>query len=76
MKKATVIPLRENFLQKLAQEIVGHHFSADNPLTLSQVTILIPHRRGALYLRNYLFQLIGAKKKGPFLPPKIIAHIP
>ena len=73
MKKATVIPLRENFLQKLAQEILGHHFSADNPLTLSQVTILIPHRRGALYLRNYLFQLIGAKKKGPFLPPKIIA---
>jgi len=73
VKKVTVIPLKENFLQKLAEEILGHHFSADNPLTLSQVTILIPHRRGAVYLRNYLFQLIGAKKKMPFLPPKIIA---
>jgi len=73
VKKATVIPLRENFLQRLAEEIVGHHFSPDDPLTLSQLTILIPHRRGAVYLRHYLFQLIGTKLKGPFLPPRIIA---
>ena len=73
MKKATVIPLRENFLQRLAEEIFRDHFSAENPLALCQLTILIPHRRGAVYLRNYLFQLIGAKEKRPFLPPRIIA---
>jgi hypothetical protein len=73
VKKATVIPLRENFLQKLAEEILRHHFSPDNPLILSQVTVLIPHRRGAVYLRNYLFQFIGREWGRPFLPPRIIA---
>ena len=73
MKKATVIPLGENFLQKLAEEIFRGSFSADDPLILSQVTILIPHRRGAVYLRDYLFQLIGRELKRPFLPPRIIA---
>jgi len=73
VKKATVIPLRENFLQRLAEEIFGGHFSAENPLALWGLTILIPHRRGAVYLRNYLFQLIRAKGKSPFLPPRIIA---
>jgi len=55
VKKATVIGLRENFLQRLAEEIFSQHFSPEDPLALSGVTILIPHRRGALYLRNYLF---------------------
>jgi len=73
VKKATVIRLKENFLQRLAEEIFRHHFSPEDPLALSGVTILIPHRRGAVYLRNYLFQLIGTEKKRPFLPPKIMA---
>ncbi|NIS62217.1 MAG: hypothetical protein GTO13_16420, partial [Proteobacteria bacterium] len=73
MKKVTVIPLRENFLQKLAEEILRGHFSPDNPLLLSHVTILIPHRRAAVYLRNYLFQLIGGEWGRPFLAPRIIA---
>jgi ATP-dependent helicase/nuclease subunit B len=73
VKKAIVIPLRENFLQRLAGEIFRDHFSPGDPLALSRVTILIPHRRGAVYLRNYLFQLIGTKVRGPFLPPRIVA---
>jgi len=73
VNKVTVIPLGENFLQRLAEEVFGQHFSPDDPLALSQVTILIPHRRGAVYLRNYLFELIGTQKRRPFLPPKIIA---
>jgi len=73
VKKVSVIPFSENFLQKLAEELFCRHFSADDPLALAQVTVLLPHRRGALYLKNYLFQLIGAKHKQPFLPPHIVA---
>ncbi|UCC66731.1 MAG: hypothetical protein JSW32_01960, partial [Deltaproteobacteria bacterium] len=72
MKKVIVIPLKENFLQKLAEEVFDGYFSSDDPLALSQVTILIPHRRGAVYLRNYLFQLVSNQKRQPFLLPQII----
>ena len=73
MKKVTVIPLHENFLQRLAEEIFSRHYSPDDPLALAQVTVVLPHRRGIIYLRNYLFQLIGAQKRRPFVPPRIVA---
>ena len=73
MKKVTVIPLRENFLKRLAEEIFGRHYQPDDPLALAQVTVVLPHHRGIVYLRDYLFHLIGAQKGRPFFPPRIIA---
>jgi ATP-dependent helicase/nuclease subunit B len=73
MNKVAVIPLQDNFLQRLAEEIFTRHYSPDDPLALPQVTVVLPHRRGIVYLRDYLFQLIGAQQKRPFLPPRIVA---
>jgi len=73
VKQVTVIPLRENFLQKLAEEIFSRHYIPDEPLSMPQVLALLPHRRGIVYLRDYLFQLIGAGKRRPFFPPRIVA---
>jgi inactivated superfamily I helicase/RecB family exonuclease len=73
VNKVTVIPLRENFLRHLAEEIVTHHYAADDPLALARVTILLPHRRGIVYLRDYFFQLITARQKRPILLPHICA---
>ncbi len=72
MKKIAVIPLGENFLKKLAAEICTQHFSPDDSLSLSRVTVLLPHRRGAVYLRHYHFQCIAAEHGRPFLPPRLI----
>lgn len=66
MNKVTVIPLRENFLKSLAGEILARHYQADDPLALAQVTVVLPHRRGIIYLRDYLSHLIQARKKRPF----------
>ena len=71
--KVTVIPLHENFLQRLAEEVSNRHYIPDDPLALAQVTVVLPHRRGIIYLRNYLFQLIGAQQRRPFVPPRIVA---
>lgn len=73
MKQVTVISLRDNFLQKLAEEIVAEHYAPEDPLSLAQVLALLPHRRGIVYLRDYLFQLIDAQRRRPFLPPRIVA---
>jgi ATP-dependent helicase/nuclease subunit B len=73
VKQISVIPLRENFLQKLAEAIFSGHYTPDDPLALAHVLVLLPHRRGIVYLRDYLVQLIGAKKRRPFLPPRIMA---
>jgi ATP-dependent helicase/nuclease subunit B len=73
VNKISVIPFKENFLKRLAEEIVTRHYSPDDPLTLAQITVVLPHRRGIIYLRNYLFQLITARKRKPFVPPRIIA---
>jgi ATP-dependent helicase/nuclease subunit B len=73
VNKVTVIPLRANFLRQLAEEIRARHFSPDDPLALAQVTIVLPHRRGIVYLRDYLLHLIQAGKRRPFLMPRIVA---
>ena len=73
MKQVTVISLRENFLQKLAKEIFTEHYIPENPLGLAQVLVLLPHRRGIVYLRAYLSQYIAAQRRMPFLPPRIVA---
>jgi RecB family exonuclease len=73
MNKVTVIPFPENFLKKLAEEIFNRHFSPDGPLALAQVLVVLPHRRGIIYLRDYIFQLISAHKRRPFFLPRIIA---
>jgi RecB family exonuclease len=73
VNKIAVIPLRENFLRRLAEEVFARHYAPDNPLALSQVTIVLPHRRGIVYLRDYLFQLLPARKRMPLLLPHICA---
>jgi len=73
VNKVTVIPLRENFLKQLAEELFARHYQPDDPLALAQVTVVLPHRRGIVYLRDYLFHLIGARKQRPFLLPRIVA---
>lgn len=73
MNKVAVIPLRENFLRQLAEEIFACHYEPDDPLALAQVTIVLPHRRGIVYLRDYLFHLITVRQKRPFLLPHIVA---
>jgi ATP-dependent helicase/nuclease subunit B len=73
VNKVTVIPLRDNFLKRLAEEIFARHYTSDDPLALAQISVVLPHRRGIVYLRDYLFQLIGAQKRRPFLPPRIVA---
>ena len=73
MNKVTCIPLRENFLRLLAEEIRARHDAADDPLALAQVTIVLPHRRGIVYLRDYLVHLIQSGKRRPFLLPRIVA---
>lgn len=70
MKKIFVIPLQENFLQVVAGEVARYYLD-DDPLSLAGVTVCLPHRRGILYLRAYLFDLIG-RGKG-FIPPRLIA---
>jgi ATP-dependent helicase/nuclease subunit B len=73
VNKVVVIPLRENFLKSLAEEVFARHYQPDDPLALAQVTIALPHRRGIVYLRDYLFHLITARKQRPFLLPRIVA---
>jgi ATP-dependent helicase/nuclease subunit B len=73
MNKITVVSLRENFLKTLAEEISSRHFLPDAPLSLAQVTVVLPHRRGIIYFRDYLFQVINAERRRPFFPPRIIA---
>jgi ATP-dependent helicase/nuclease subunit B len=73
VSKVTCIPLRANFLRQLAEEIRARHFTPDDPLALAQVTIVLPHRRGIVYLRDYLLHLIQAGKQRPFLMPRIVA---
>ena len=72
MNKVVVIPLSQNFLRRLAEEIVREHHCDSDPLALSKITVLLPHRRGAVYLRHYLFELICITKRKPFLPPRIL----
>jgi ATP-dependent helicase/nuclease subunit B len=73
MKQVIVISLRENFLQKLAEEIFTEHYIPEDPLDLARVLVLLPHRRGIVYLRNYLSQFIIAQRRKPFFPPRIVA---
>jgi ATP-dependent helicase/nuclease subunit B len=73
VNKVLVIPLRANFLKQLAEEICARHYTADDPLALAQVTIVLPHRRGIVYLRDYLINLIQAGRRRPFLVPRIVA---
>jgi ATP-dependent helicase/nuclease subunit B len=73
MKTVSVIPLHENFLRRLAEDIITRYLSPADPLSLARVMVVLPHRRGVVYLRDYLFQLISAERRRPFFPPRIIA---
>ena len=73
MKPIYIIPLQENFLKKLAEDIITRFFSPTDPLSLARVLVVLPHRRGIVYLRDYLFQRISAERPGPFLPPQLVA---
>jgi len=73
MKKVTIIHLKENFLKRLSEEIFSRHYIPDDPMAMAHVMVVLPHRRGIVYLRDYLFQLIGAQQKKPFFPPRIVA---
>jgi ATP-dependent helicase/nuclease subunit B len=73
VNKVACIPLRENFLQQLAKELVTRHYAPDDPLALAQAFIVLPHRRGIVYLRDYLLHLIQARERRPFLLPRIVA---
>jgi ATP-dependent helicase/nuclease subunit B len=73
VNKVAVIPLGDNFFKRLAEEIFAQYYTPDDPLALAQISVVLPHRRGTVYLRDYLFQFIGAQKRRPFLPPRIIA---
>jgi ATP-dependent helicase/nuclease subunit B len=73
MNNVIVIPLHENFLRRAAAEIVARHVSPIDPLELARVTIVLPHRRGIVYMREYISQLMGTRQQRPFLIPRIIA---
>jgi ATP-dependent helicase/nuclease subunit B len=73
MKSIYCVPVQENFLKKLSEDIVTRFFSPADPLSLARVLVVLPHRRGIVYLRNYLFHHISAERPGPFFPPRIIA---
>jgi ATP-dependent helicase/nuclease subunit B len=73
VNKVLVIPLRANFLRQLAEEIRARHDALDDPLALAHVAVVLPHRRGIVYLRDYLVHRIQAEKRRPFLLPRIVA---
>ncbi|MFH1219910.1 MAG: PD-(D/E)XK nuclease family protein [Candidatus Eisenbacteria bacterium] len=75
MNTITVIPLGENLLRRLADDIVKRFYSPDDPLALSKVTVILPHRRGTVYLRHYLLDIVNsagsdARKSGSAREPK------
>ncbi len=66
MKPIKVIPYGANLLRTLAEEIVRRFYIPEDPLSLARLTVIFPHRRPALFLKHYLFEILG---KG-FIPPK------
>jgi hypothetical protein len=72
VKTVTSIPLGQNFLKTLAGTIVEHEHDPSDPLALSRVTVLLPHRRGITHLHHYLSTLVRTGNPTAFLLPRII----
>ncbi|MFZ1947010.1 MAG: hypothetical protein WAW06_05640, partial [bacterium] len=81
MSKITVVPLGDNLLRRVAEDIAARFHVADDPLSLAGVTVIVPHRRGIVYLRHYLAEVIaevapagaaaGGKLARPMLLPRM-----
>ncbi|RLA83948.1 MAG: hypothetical protein DRG31_05535, partial [Deltaproteobacteria bacterium] len=69
MKPIKVIPYGDNLLRILAEEIARKFHLPEDPFSLAKVTVIFPHRRPALFLKHYLFEILG---RG-FIPPKTYA---
>jgi len=64
LRPAYFIPPEAGFLKTLAGELAARHGRE-----LARVTVILPTRRAALYLRYYLYHNL----RGPFLSPRIYA---
>jgi ATP-dependent helicase/nuclease subunit B len=72
MNKINVVPLNQNLLRCVAADLVSRFHSPDDPLSLARVTVIVPHRRGIVYLRHYLAQLVNADRPRPLLLPRLV----
>jgi len=63
-----VFPLRSNLLERLREELVQQYDPAQ-PLALTAIQVLFPHRRPKMHLLHELAHGIGA----PFLPPRCLS---
>jgi ATP-dependent helicase/nuclease subunit B len=72
MSAITVIPLGRNLLRCLAEDIVEEWYKGDDPLSLARVTVILPHRRGTLYLRHYISEIIKTREPYQSEPRPII----
>ncbi len=72
MSAITVTPLRDNLLRCLAEDIVEKFYSPDDPVSLSKVTVILPHRRGTVYLRHYLLQTVNSRQSKPLICPRLL----
>jgi len=75
MNQIRVVPLRQNLLKCVASDIAAKFYSPDDPLSLAQVTVIVPHRRGILYLRHYLLQTVNADnadRPRPLISPRFL----
>jgi ATP-dependent helicase/nuclease subunit B len=67
-----VVPFSRNLLACVAEDLVARHYSADDPLRLARVAVVVPHRRGTVYLRHYLQELLGPRGRKPLLLPRLV----
>jgi ATP-dependent helicase/nuclease subunit B len=72
MNQIRVVPLRQNLLKCVAEDIAAKFYSPDDPLSLARVTVIVPHRRGILYLRHYLLQTVNADRPRPLISPRFL----
>jgi ATP-dependent helicase/nuclease subunit B len=76
MNKITVVPLGDNLLRRVAEDIAARFYAADDPLSLAGVTVVVPHRRGIVYLRHYLAEVIAeAAGGGPLARPMLLPRM-
>lgn len=72
MNRIAVVPLRDNLLRRVAQDIAAKFHVPDDPLSLAGVTVVMPHRRGIVYLRHYLAETVAAERARPLLLPRMV----
>jgi ATP-dependent helicase/nuclease subunit B len=72
MNRINVVPLSLNLLRCVAADLVSRHHCPDDPLSLARVTVIVPHRRGIVYLRHFLAQSLNADRPRPILLPRLV----